>query len=195
MIAFSALVALKLLNLGCEIVHYCRRRYQKELSLKLGAHRVVQNLEELEEDFLSMPLTKKHRPLMGNPVYSGGYDLVYDCVGSKETLSLALRMTRERGHLILIGGAGEIAKLDWTQVWTKELSILGSLGYGREEWQGEQLSTHDLIIRLLLQNPVYPVEELITHQFPLEDYQEAIKANMDRGEYQSIKTVFRFDAP
>lgn len=195
MMAFSALVALKLLNLGCEIVHYCRRRYQKELSLKLGAHRVVQNLEELEEDFLSMPLTKKHRPLMGNPVYSGGYDLVYDCVGSKETLSLALRMTRERGHLILIGGAGEIAKLDWTQVWTKELSILGSLGYGREEWQGEQLSTHDLIIRLLLQNPVYPVEELITHQFPLEDYQEAIKANMDRGEYQSIKTVFRFDAP
>lgn len=195
MMAFSALAALNLLDLGCEIVHYCRRSFQKELSLKLGAHRVVQNMEELEEDLLSMPLTKKHRPLMGNPVYSGGYDLVYDCVGSKETLSLALRMTRERGDMILIGGAGEISKLDWTQVWTKELNVLGSLGYGREEWQGEQLSTHDLLIRLLLKNPAYPIEELITHRFPLEDYQEAIKANMDRGAYQSIKTVFRHDAP
>jgi len=116
-------------------------------------------------------------------------------VGSKETLADALRVTKERGHIILIGGAGEVAKLDWTSVWTREITIHGSLGYGRENWQGETLSTHQLLIELLLKHPDYPLESLITHQFPLEGYQEAIKANMNRGAYQSIKTVFRHDTP
>lgn len=195
MMAFSALAALKLLNIDCQIVHHCRRNYQKEISLKLGADRVVQTREELEDDLLSLPMTNKHRPILGDPVYSGGYDIVYDCVGSRETLRDALRFTKERGHIILIGGAGEISKLDWTSVWTREITIHGSLGYGRETWQGEQLSTHQLLINLLLEHPDYPLESLITHQFPLEGYQEAIKANMDRGAYQSIKTVFRHDAP
>jgi L-iditol 2-dehydrogenase len=30
----------------------------------------------------------------------------------------------------------------------------------------------------------------VTHTFPLARYQEAIEANLARGRYQSVKTVF-----
>ncbi|QZT33904.1 hypothetical protein HUR95_00180 [Caldalkalibacillus thermarum TA2.A1] len=52
-----------------------------------------------------------------------------------------------------------------------------------------------MLIRLLLKHPGYPLEDLVTHEFPLEAYQEAIKANAERGAYQSVKTVFRIFDP
>ncbi|EGL82946.1 Alcohol dehydrogenase GroES domain protein [Caldalkalibacillus thermarum TA2.A1] len=195
MMAFAVVAALRLLDIPCHVTHYCRRTFQKEMSLKLGTDKVVQNKKELEEDLLTIPSTGKYQPLIGPSVYTGGYDVVYDCVGTRQTLHDAIHVTRDRGQIVLVGAAGTVPALDWTFVWAKELSIHGSLGYGKEKWQGEELSTHELLIRLLLKHPGYPLEDLVTHEFPLEAYQEAIKANADRGAYQSVKTVFRIFDP
>ena len=101
-------------------------------------------------------------------------------------------MTAGRGKVTLVGGAGEIKKLDWTFVWTNELSVLGTHAYVKEEsWQGKTASTHELLLDLIEQRPDYPLETLVTHEYDLDQYREAIVANLDRRKYESIKTLFK----
>lgn len=101
-------------------------------------------------------------------------------------------MACERGKVTLVGCAREIKNLDWTFIWTNELSVMGTHAYSkREVWQGEEISTHELLIDLLQKNKDYPLEQLVTHEFPLKKYQEAIIANTDREKYESVKILFR----
>src|SRR5690606_32152429 len=62
-----------------------------------------------------------YKPVLGRTVYRGGYDVVCDCVGSRRALDDALRLAREGGAGVVVGGAGEIPWLDWPFVWMREL--------------------------------------------------------------------------
>lgn len=55
----------------------------------------------------------------------------------------------------------------------------------------EEYSTQELLIKLIQENPDYPLEELITHEYPLKKYKKAIKTNIDREKYKSVKVLFR----
>lgn len=70
--------------------------------------------------------------------------------------------------------------------------VIGTHAYSKKEcWQGEELSTQQLLLRLIEKQPDYPLERLVTHEFALEDYKEATISNVQRGKYQSVKTLFR----
>ncbi|WP_176446666.1 zinc-binding dehydrogenase [Lentibacillus sp. CBA3610] len=121
----------------------------------------------------------------------GGFDSIYDCIGSKESLDDSLRLARERGKVTLVGCAGEIKNLDWSFVWANELSVLGTHAYSKKEyWQGVTISTQELLFNLIQQHQDYPLEQLVTHEYSLHEYREAIVANVDRASYKSIKTLF-----
>ena len=139
-----------------------------------------------------MRVETRHKPLIGKDVFVGGFDAVYDCIGSPESLSDALSLSRGHGKITLVGCAGEIKKLDWTFVWANELSVVGTHAYSKKEkCQGKELSTHELLIELIQKHPDYPLAQLVTHEFPLEEYKEAIVANVERGKYKSIKTLLK----
>lgn len=192
MIAYTVIAAIRLLGIDCHITHLSLLDYQKQIGLKLGVNHAVTNREDLKGFMLRLLETSKHKPVIGKDVYRGGFDSVYDCIGSQKSLDDSLRMSRGRGKVTLVGCAAEIKKLDWTFIWANELSVLGSHGYSTQEaWQGRILSTQALLFELLAQNPDYPLEQLVTHEFELNQYQEAIVANLDRAKYKSIKTVFR----
>lgn len=192
MIAYSVIAALRLLEIDCHITQTSLHDYQRDLGLKLGVDEGLMGSDQLQKAMLQLPHTSEHQPAIGREVYLGGYDFVYDCIGSPQSIDDSLRMTKESGHVILVGGAGEIKKTDWTFVWTNELSVIGTHAYSKKEvWQGETISTQQLLLDLIANQPDYPLESLITHEFSLEDYEEAIIANLQRDEYQSIKTVFK----
>ncbi|AXF57012.1 zinc-dependent alcohol dehydrogenase [Salicibibacter kimchii] len=192
MIAYTVIAALRLLDIDCHITHLSLMSYQREMGLQLGADKAITRREELRDAVLSFPETRKLKPIIGKDVYTGGYDSVYDCIGSESSLDDALRMTAGRGKVTLVGGAGEIKNLDWTFVWTNELSVLGTHAYVKEEsWQGKTASTHELLLDLIEQHPDYPLETLITHEYDLDQYREAIVANVERRKYESIKTLFK----
>jgi threonine dehydrogenase-like Zn-dependent dehydrogenase len=165
--------------------------YQKELGLKLGAHETICAADhpDLGERMKTLTGARRYRPLIGRPVFTGGFDQVFDCVGTAESLQDAFYYTRARGTIVLVGAPGELPGLDWTFVWARELTIRGALGYGVEHWQGQDIRTFDLTMQLMTEKPL-PVESLITHHFPLERYTEAIEANLDRKTHKSVKTVF-----
>jgi len=122
-------------------------------------------------------------------VYAGGgFPLIYDCVGSGQTLSQSLRYATPRGRIVMLGCAHEIPKLDLTFTWARELSIEGFVGYGRETFRGEAMHTFDATL-LAMQETRAPLDEMVTHVYPLSEYRTALSAAGDRRRSGSIKVL------
>jgi threonine dehydrogenase-like Zn-dependent dehydrogenase len=182
MMAYAAIAALRMLQIDCRITLLAHLPYQQEAGLKLGANEAIRgSIEEIQ----ALTGAKRYKPLLGRDVLVGGFDHVFDCVGSPQSLQDALYSTRPRGTITLVGAPG-VLTLDWTFVWARELHIVGTLGYGLEEWQGQRLRTFDLTMQLMGPH----LRELVTHTFPLARYRDALEANFDRAGTRSIKTVF-----
>jgi threonine dehydrogenase-like Zn-dependent dehydrogenase len=181
MMAYAAIAALRMLEVPCTITLLAHLPYQQEAGLALGADHAIRGVD----DVVRLTGARRYKPLIGRDVLVGGFDQVYDCVGSAPSLQDALYYTRARGTIVLVGAPGMLS-LDWTFVWSRELAIVGTLGYGLEDWRGERLRTFDLTMRLMQPE----LRRLVTHTFPLSRYREAIEANLDRAGTRSIKTVF-----
>jgi threonine dehydrogenase-like Zn-dependent dehydrogenase len=128
-------------------------------------------------------------PIVGEEVYSGGgFPLIFDCVGSAETVKQALRYAAPRGRIVLLGCAAEIRKLDLTFVWARELEVKGFVCYGREEWRGSHRHTFEIAQELLIETGA-PVERMVTHVYPLSQYRDALSTAWNRRRTGSIKVL------
>ncbi len=133
------------------------------------------------------------KPLVGREVFAGGgYDVVFDCVGSGATLQQAIGWTAPGGHVALVGCAGRIRRLDLAFVWARELRIQGTAGYGPDAWRGERLHGFERAMRLLRDGRA-PVRDMVTHQFPLAGYRQAFAAASDHAGARSVKILLRPD--
>lgn len=188
MIAFSVLIALSWMNPGAQIVHSFWEPFQATLSQTCGAG--FQAIRESPEALVHRVGGRSLRPRFGSPVFVGGHDVVYDCVGSPTSMNTALRTVRAQGTVVLVGAAATLPAVDWTFVWSREIRILGSMAYGPEPLLGAGgQHTFDWTLHFLRKNAV-PVGDLITHRFPLTRYRDAITANLQRERSRAIKTVF-----
>ena len=109
----------------------------------------------------------------------GGFDVVYDCIGSDKTLQNSLRWARAGGTVVLAGVNLKPMRVDLTPVWYQEVSLIGLYAHGMEEWNGRKQPTCDLAADLLLEKKPL-VEGLITHRFPLEDWRTAVRTAKDK---------------
>lgn len=193
-IGLMTLAALRLLEVPCHITLLGRHAHQRELAGELGADAVFPSGRDgaftAAEEITG---ARRYQPLVGRPVLAGGFDHTFDCVGSQKSLDDSLRVTRPGGAITLVGGAGQIPRLDWTFIWAREIDVIGSCGYGRESYGETNLHTMDLALTLLREHPDFPLERLLTHRFPLSRYREAIHTTLARGRHRVIKTVFVMD--
>jgi threonine dehydrogenase-like Zn-dependent dehydrogenase len=127
---------------------------------------------------------------VGDEVFTGGFELVFDCVGSRSSVDASLRVVAPRGRLVLLGTAGELAHLDLTLAWARELRVIGSYVYGREASLPGAPHTFDVLMDRLAEAHAPPVAELITHRFGLDRWRDAIAVATGRGRHQSVKVVF-----
>jgi threonine dehydrogenase-like Zn-dependent dehydrogenase len=65
----------------------------------------------------------------GNRMLLGGFDIVFDVVGTELTLNNALRWTRAGGTAVLVGVNLHRMKLDVTPVWYQEVDLIGAVGH------------------------------------------------------------------
>jgi threonine dehydrogenase-like Zn-dependent dehydrogenase len=132
-----------------------------------------------------------YQPMVGPEVYSGGgFPLIYDCVGTRESLDQSIRFATPRGRIIVLGCSAQIRKLDLTFLWSRELEIRGFLGYGKETWDGREFHTFEITRELFLRKPL-PIDQIVTHIFPLDQYKEALKAAMNRGRSGAMKVALQ----
>lgn len=110
----------------------------------------------------------------------GGYNIVYDCVGSADTIWDGLRWTMASGSLVLIGTSLDTIKVDLSPVYIREVDIIGSITFGVERWKGREAHTFELVIDML-QSGELSIDGLITHRFPFDDYRKAVQAASDKS--------------
>ena len=188
MIAYSVLAALRLSGRKCRVTALVLLPFQAELARALGADEViVATQEDVLARVVALTGARRHKPIIGGEVLTGGFAVTFDCVGTPQSLHDALAYTRSQGTIVMVGACGIVPKIDFTNIWAKELAIQGTYFYGPEPGGRHTL---DLALDILTGDGARSVDALVTHRFPLERYQEAIVANIDRGKSKAMKTVF-----
>ena len=187
-IALGTVWALRATGFTGEIFSQIKRSHEAKLARLMGASQVISPGEQAREALVGTG-AQAYMPLVGDEVYSGGgFPLIFDCVGSGQTLSQAMRYASPRGRIVMLGCAAQIPRLDLTFIWARELQVKGFVGYGRERFRGESVHTFQVTHDLLLETGT-PVQEMVTHVDPLKQYREALGAAANRRKSGSVKVL------
>jgi threonine dehydrogenase-like Zn-dependent dehydrogenase len=129
--------------------------------------------------------------LVGGPdlpmAYPGGIDVVYDTISKRETLEVAVRVLRARGTLVKAGVHGPTS-WEWTPLYFKEISWVGSNAFGVEVVEGERRHGIEHFLALADDGRV-DLRPMLTHTFPLDDWRAAFGALADQETSGAIKVA------
>lgn len=74
----------------------------------------------------------------------------------------------------------------------KSFDEMTSLYYGYTRWKGKKTHMFDIAIELAARKKVH-LDHLVSHRFSLDDYAEAVRVNVNKGKFNTVKTVFSFN--
>ncbi len=182
---------------GTRVLALARYSHQEQMARQLGAQHVLRTAPPLKiiETVASLVDTPVHRPWHGKPMLMRGVNVIYDTVGSPETIEVGIRIAQPHCKLVITGVANP-RRFEWTPLYFKEIEMLGSNAFGVENFQGMRLHAMQIYLRLLEQGRLdsneIPLSPLITHHFRLEQYQQAILTAHRKAASGAIKVVFDF---
>lgn len=173
----------------CHLTILARYPHQETMARRLGVDKVLTD-GDLYEEMAKITKSKHYKASLNRGMLLGGFEVVYDCVGSAKTVLDGLRWTRAGGTLVLVGINLNNLKVDLNPVWYQEVDLIGSHTFGVEDWQGRRVHTYDLVIEMLQKGSLVH-EGLITHRFPFEEYRRAVLTAADKRT-GSIKVIFNY---
>jgi threonine dehydrogenase-like Zn-dependent dehydrogenase len=148
------------------------RAHARALATKLGAAETFgERGAALIERVASAVGAPVMRPRFALPWVYRAVDRVYDTVGAPSTLESTLRLLRPHGSLVLIGVATP-GRFEWTPLYSKEIVLMGSSGYGHETLNGKRAHAIEHYLELLRTRRIDPAG-VLTHRFPLDAYKDA----------------------
>ncbi len=176
------IAALRALGTASRIIAVAKYPNQRKAALAFGADQVIDSGAGSFEKLAQTLGSTIHHPDLSRPVLlGGGADVCLDCIGSSGSIDDALRLTRNRGTVILVGMPGVPAGVDWTSIWYKELNVRGS--YTSDS------ATFKKSIEIVAQLK-QSLDGFVGAQFGLQEYREAIRVAMRSGREGVLKTVF-----
>lgn len=188
-VGLNTLQCLRAVSPECHITAIARYPQQAEMARRLGADEVMS-----DEDGYRMTArvtgANLYEGMFGNRMLLGGFDVIYDCVGSARTLQDSLRWARAGGTVVMVGIEFAPLKLDLSPIWYQEVDLIGLMAHGAEPWEGKTRRSFDLVIELMRQGKL-TVDGLITHRFPLSQWRQAIHTAMDKRD-GAIKVIFDY---
>jgi L-iditol 2-dehydrogenase len=193
-VGLGIVLALRALGSQARIIVLARYPYQAEAARAQGADEVIltRGGPDVYQAVAGLTGGRLFEPSMGKRIMVGGADMVFDCVGSDDTLDDALRFTASGGKMILVGAAGIAKNVDWSHIWLNELTVRGSYACGTEVYQGRKIPTYQLALDMMAQSKI-DLAPWLTHRFRLADYKEALAITADKRRTGVIKSVFDFD--
>jgi L-iditol 2-dehydrogenase len=177
-VGLNTLQAVRAVAPGCHVTAAARHPAQAQMARRLGADEVIEG-EDGYQATARITGARLYRGPLGNRNLLGGFDVVYDCVGSARTLHDSLRWTRAGGTVVMVGIKLAPLRLDLSPLWHQEVHLTGVVGHGAEPWEGRPRHTYDVAIDLLRQGRL-GIEGFLTHRFPLSRWRQAIAAAGDR---------------
>ena len=171
-LAFTVIALLRHLYPATEVWAAARPGARAALASRIGAHAVLSSSpDELVGQVARRVGTTPLEPWSKHDWLQDGPAVVYDTIGSTETVETSLRLLSTGGTLV-ISGVEPPKRFEWTPLYFKELRVIGSNGFGLEEVGGvvKHAMEHyfDFISGGLDLTPV------ITHRFPLDRWDEAV---------------------
>ncbi len=186
-LAFAVVALLRHLYPATEVWAATRPGARAALASRLGAHAVLSSSpDELVGQVARRVGTTPLEPWSKHDWLQDGPAVVYDTIGSTETVETSLRLLGTGGTLV-ISGVEPPKRFEWTPLYFKELRVIGSNGFGLEEVGGvvKHAMEHyfDFVARGLDLTPV------ITHRFPLERWDEAVLAVKNSRRTGAVKVL------
>jgi threonine dehydrogenase-like Zn-dependent dehydrogenase len=183
--------ALRAVSPGVQVTALARHTFQADHATALGAERVVMARGDYLGELAEVAGTRLLKPIIGRPIGVGGFDHVYVCISSTRGVEDAMRFTRAGGTITLLGNASTLRGLDWTPLWLKELTMRGTLAYGAHGHGGASINAFHEASDLIAAGRAQ-IGRLLTHQFPIADYANALKAARAKGAGNSVKVAFKY---
>lgn len=170
-----------------------RHATQREQAKRMGATYLIHPTDSYGE-MQQVTEAQLYRGVFGNRTLLGGYDVIYDTVGHRNTVYHALRWARAQATIVLIGVSLHMMHIDLTPIWHQQINLLGTTSHGMETWppQAQQhISTFSIAAELMAQGRIHP-EELITHRFALNNYKDALITATRKARSHAIKVIFDY---
>jgi len=105
-------------------------------------------------------------------------DIILECVGVQQTVDQAIGYARKGTTIVIVGVFGEKPTVDLGLVQDRELSLVGTLMYKKEDFEKavELIATGKMCL-----------DDLVTHRFPFEQYLDAYHTiEESNGEYMKV---------
>jgi len=177
------------------ILAIARYAHQTRLAQQFGAQRVIpwRPIDDVLKIVSEVTGAERLQPWYGRPMLNGGVDVVYDSVGSPESVEVGVRMTRSRGRIV-VTGVEMPKKFEWTPLYFKEIALIGSNAFAIEEHEGRRQHAMEWYLEFVRTKRV-DVTPIITHRYRLDDYRDAFMTCYDQGKSSAVKVLFEYPLP
>jgi threonine dehydrogenase-like Zn-dependent dehydrogenase len=192
-LGLCALSVLRALYPQVAVAVVARFDAQAELAHRFGADKALAHEPRLAviEELVAWGGGRLRQPLQGLPMaYPGAIDVVYDTVGKPETFEVGVRVLKARGTLVK-AGVHAPGRWEWSPLYFKEISWVGSNAFGVEEVDGERKHAIAHYLDLVVDGRV-DLHPMLTHTFRLEQWREAFLAIANQGESGAVKVAIDF---
>jgi threonine dehydrogenase-like Zn-dependent dehydrogenase len=186
-LAFAAIALLRHLYPDAEVWAATRAGSRAALATQLGAHAVLPTAtEELIAEVAGRVRTTPLEPWSKRPWLQDGPAVIYDTIGSAETIETSLRLA-DTGGTLVVSGVEPPQQFEWTPLYFKELHVIGSNGFGIENVCG--VSKHSMEHYFDFIAAGFDLTPVITHRFPLGRWQEAVLTLKDARHTGAVKVL------
>ncbi len=169
------LIAMRMAKaLGSARVIVIGRGSRLEKAQELGADGVI-NFEESDPVKALLEITGGR-----------GVNELFECSGAKGTLDQGIQMVSKGGKVVLLGVPSSTLReqVNFRHIIHNQVSILGSRANPNVAWK----------INSLIAAKKLKVADLITHRFPLAEFEEALRTFLERKE-GAVKVVVQPNSP
>jgi threonine dehydrogenase-like Zn-dependent dehydrogenase len=189
-LGLCALAILRALYPNVAVAVVARFNAQAELVRRFGAATVLAHEPRLAviEELVAWGGGRLRQPLQGLPMaHPGAVDVVYDTVGKPETFEVGVRVLTSRGTLVQ-AGVHAPGRWEWSPLYFKEISWVGSNAFGVEEVDGQRKHAIAHYLDLVVAGRI-DLRPMLTHTFGLEQWRDAFLAIANQGESGAVKVA------
>jgi threonine dehydrogenase-like Zn-dependent dehydrogenase len=186
-LAFAVIALLRYLYPAARVWAATRPGSRAELASRLGAHAVLSSApDELVGQVARRVGTTPLEPWSKHDWLQDGPAVVYDTIGSTETVETSLRLLATGGTLV-VSGVEPPKRFEWTPLYFKELHVIGSNGFGVEEVGGVAKHAMEHYFDFIAGG--FDLTPVITHRFPLDRWDEAVLALKNSRRTGAVKVL------
>jgi len=191
-VGLSMIQIIRALNIPCELFVVARYDFQKDLARECGADHIIEDIQDsgsrirLAEQLNAKPFASR----FVDHFFLGGFDVIFDCVGTAKTLQRSIGLADHRAKVVLVGSSPP-ERFEWSLLYWKEVNLLGSMSYGMETIGGERRNAFEHVFQMVeekrLRLDLFPVKG-----YRLSDYGAAMKSLLKKGVSRHVKAAFDY---